>query len=233
MKSKTALLSLLTAMFFITGCVNVNQKGKIEKDGSGAIELHYWTKMKNLKNKQELGGFSFEEGKIKSKYTSSNNDVKDIKVEDKLEDSTKHVNVRIEFDDLNKINSAGGFAKVSPTWKEEKDGTVFEYVIKQDTSAAKTMNAGKYELVYEFEFPDDVLKTNGIKDGRKVKWERSLKDLKEDLVLTAVVKSDGEGSGNKDKKDGKKCGLFGIEMPLIFALGMAGMRFVSRRRKMQ
>lgn len=231
MKNKLLLSIFLLGIFFITGCVNVNQKGKIEKDGSGSINLHYWTKMKNVKNKQELGGFSFDEGKIKSKYSSSNNDVKDIKIEDKLDDSTKHVNVSIEFDDLNKLNSASGFAKVAPTWKEGKEGAEFEYVIKQDTSAAKTMNAGKYELVYEFEFPDEVLKTNGIKDGKKVKWERSLKDLKEDLVLTATVKSDGESAGDKDKKDGKKCGLFGMELPLVFALGMAGMRFFSRRKR--
>jgi len=230
MKNKFLVSLFLLAVFFITGCVNVNQKGKLEKDGSGSINLHYWTKMKNVKNKQELGGFSFDEGKIKSKYSSSNNDVKDIKIEDKLDDSTKHVNVSIEFDDLNKLNSAGGFAKVTPTWKEEKDGAEFVYVIKQDTSAAKTMNASKYELVYEFEFPDEVLKTNGIKDGKKVKWERSLKDLKEDLVLTATIKSDGEGSSSSEK-NGKKCGLFGMEMPLIFALGMAGMRFISWRKK--
>ncbi len=233
MKNKLLVSLFIMAVFFITGCVNVNQKGKLEKDGSGSIDLHYWTKMKNVKSKQELGGFSFDEGKIKSKYSSSNNDVKDVKIEDKLDDSTKHVNVSIEFDDLNKLNSAGGFAKVTPTWKEEKDGMEFVYVIKQDTSAAKTMNASKYELVYEFEFPDEVLKTNGVKDGKKVKWERSLKDLKEDLVLTATVKSDGESAGNKDKKDGKKCGLFGIELPLIFALGMAGMRIVSKRKKEQ
>lgn len=225
------LLSLfIMGVFFVTGCVNVNQKGKLQKDGSGSIDLHYWTKMKNVKNKQELGGFSFDEGKIKSKYSSSNNDVKDVKIEDKLDDSTKHVNVSIEFDDLNKLSSASGFAKVTPTWKEGKEGSEFEYIIKQDTSAAKTMNASKYELVYEFEFPDEVLKTNGIKDGKKVKWERSLKDLKEDLVLTATVKSDGEGTGSSEK-NGKKCGLFGIELPLIFALGMAGIRSVSKRKK--
>lgn len=230
MKKKFSLSVFLLAVFFITGCVNVNQKGKLEKDGSGSIDLHYWTKMKNVKNKQELGGFSFEEGKIKSKYSSSNNDVKDVKIEDKLDDSTKHVNVSIEFDDLNKLNSASGFAKVTPTWKEGKGGAEFEYVIKQDTSAAKTMNASKYELVYEFEFPDEVLKTNGIKDGKKVKWERSLKDLKEDVVLTATVKSDGEGSSSSEK-NGKKCGLFGMEMPLIFALGMAGMKFFFRKKR--
>jgi len=227
---KTFLISLfITSVLFLAGCVNVNQKTKIEKDGSGSINLHYWTKMKNVKNKQELGGFGFEESKVKSKYSSSNNSVKDIKVEEKLDDSTKHVNVTIDFDDLNKLNSATGFQKVTPTWKEGKEGTEFSYILKKDTSAAKNMNSSKYELVYEFEFPDDVLETNGIKDGNKVKWERTLKDLKEDLEFTATIKSDGEGTSSSEK--GKKCGLFGLEMPLIFALGMVGIRFLNRRKK--
>jgi len=228
---KKVILSavLLAAFVFLNGCVNVNQKTKIDSDGSGTINLHYWSKMKNLKNKKELGGFGFEESKVKDKYSSSNNSVKDIKIEDKLDDSTKHVNVTINFDDLNKLNSATGFQKVIPTWKEGKEGTEFSYILKKDTSAAKNMDSHKYELVYEFEFPDDVLETNGIKDGNKVKWERTLKDLKEDLEFTATIKSDGEGTSSSEK--GKKCGLFGLEMPLIFALGMVGMRFMNRRKK--
>lgn len=216
-KSAVPVFLVLFSLVFLGGCVNVNQKAKIAGDGSGSLTLHYWATMKNLKNKKELGGFSFEEDKINKKYSSSNNTVSEVKIEDKLDDSTRHVYVDIEFKDLNSLNSASGYEKITSSWKEGEKGMEFQYVIKQDTSAAKTMNASKYELVYEFEFPGEVLETNGRKDGNSVVWEKSLKDLKEDLVLTATIDSEG---GGETSGDGKKCGLFGMELPLVVGLGM-------------
>ena len=83
------------------------------------------------------------------------------------------------------------------------------------------MGSSDYKLTYTFEFPGEVLQTNGRKDGKSVVWEKTLADLKKDVDMTATVKDEG----------GKKCGLFGIEMPLIFALGMMLITRVNRKKK--
>jgi len=206
--------------FYFTACVNVNQKTTLNSDGSGTIKLEYWAKMNNLKSTTDLGSFSFKEDKAKQNYTSSNSEVTNIKIEDKLDDSTKHVYMDIKFKDLNNLTSAKGFEKTKASWKEGKEGKDFMFTLLQDTSNSKTMGSSDYKLTYTFEFPGEVLKTNGRKDGKSVIWEKTLADLKTDVEMTATVKDEG-----------KKCGLFGIEMPLVFALGMTLLAGINRKRK--
>ena len=211
----TALV--LAFAFYLSGCVNVDQKTKINSDGSGEITIHYWTKMSNVKSSDELGGFAFTEDKAKANYQSDNNEVTSVKIEEDLDDSTKHVTVDMKFKDLNKISGAKGFEKVKATWKEGKEGMDFSYTLMQDTSNAKNMGASDTKLDYEFDFPAEVLETNGRKDGQKVVWNKTLADLKEDVEMTATVKTEKKG-----------CGCLGFELPIIV---FAGMVFMLTRRK--
>ena len=206
--------------FYFTACVNVNQKTTLNSDGSGTIKLEYWAKMTNLKSSTELGSFSFKEETAKKNYTSSNSEVTSFKMEDKLDDSTKHVYMDIKFKDFNNLTSAKGFEKTKSSWKEGKEGKDFMFTLLQDTSNAKTMGSSDYKLTYTFEFPGEVIKTDGRKDGKSVVWEKTLADLKKDVEMTATVKDEG-----------KKCGLFGIEMPLVFALGMTLLEGLKRKKK--
>jgi hypothetical protein len=81
------------------------------------------------------------------------------------------------------------------------------------------MGSSDYKLTYTFEFPGEVLNTNGRKDGKSVVWEKTLADLKTDVEMKATVKDEG-----------KKCGLFGIEMPLVFVLGMTLLAGFKRKK---
>ncbi|MBE2219667.1 MAG: hypothetical protein IAE90_15755 [Ignavibacteria bacterium] len=213
---------LFVFAIYLSGCVNFDQKTAIKQDGSGSMTVHYWTKMSNVKSSTELGSFSFEEAKAKSNYTSSNTDVKNVKVEEKLGDSTKHVTVELSFKNINDISSAKAFEKIKASWKEGKEGMDFTYFVPKDTSNAGNMGSSDIVLNYEFEFPAEVLKTNGRKDGQKIIYEKKLSDLKNDLEMTATVKSEG-----------KKCGLFGMELPLLVLAGMlvtsAGIRRKNRK----
>ncbi|MBZ0204119.1 MAG: hypothetical protein IT281_00030 [Ignavibacteria bacterium] len=211
---------LVLFAFYLAGCVNVEQKTTLKQDGSGTMKVHYWTKMSNVKSSTEVGSFSFDEAKAKTNYTSSNNEVGDVKIEEKLADSTKHVTLDLKFKNINDINSAKGFEKVKASWKEGKDGMDFSYTLAKDTSNAKNMGASDTKLDYEFDFPAEVIRTNGTKDGQKVKWGKTLADLKEDIEMTATVKNEG-----------KKCGLFGMEFPLMALAAMAVMSIRIRRKK--
>ena len=220
--SKAVFISsfIILFVFLLAGCVNVEQKTTLKQDGSGSMKVHYWTKMTNVKSSTELGGFSFDESKAKQNYSSSNTEVTSVKSEEKLDDSTKHVTVELNFKNINEISSAKGFEKVKASWKEGKDGMEFSYTLAKDTANAKNMGASDTKLNYVFEFPSEVLKTNGRKDGQKVTWEKSLADLKEDLEMTASVKNDG-----------KKCGLFGMEFPLLALTGIVFSSILIGRKK--
>ena len=222
MPKKLFVLSalLIAFAFYLAGCVNVEQKTTLKQDGSGSMTVHYWTKMSNVKSSTELGSFSFDEAKAKTNYTSKNSEVKSVKVEDNLEDSTKHVTVDLTFKNINDLSSAKGFEKVTTSWKEGKEGMDFIYTLAKDTSNAKNMGASDTKLDYTFDFPAEVLVTNGRKDGQSVVWEKTLADLKEDIDMTATVKNEG-----------KKCGLFGMEFPLMALAGLAMMSVRIRRKK--
>jgi hypothetical protein len=204
---------------YLAGCVNLDQKTTVNSDGSGSMKIKYWTKSSNVSG-DELAGFGFTEAKVKSNYTSSSTEPSNIKIEkNTTTDSLITVNLELKFKDLNKLSDAKAFSKIKSSWAKGKDGMDFKYTLLQDTSNAKQMGMSDYKLVYEFEFPGEVLATNGKKDGQKVSWNKTVADLKEDVDFTASVKA------------GKKCGLFGLELPVIFLLGMTFIYGLRRRKK--
>jgi|WetSurMetagenome_2_1015567.scaffolds.fasta_scaffold302995_1 hypothetical protein len=212
---------ILTAVFslYLAGCVNIEQKTVLKSDGSGTMSVKYWTKSSNVSG-DELGVFGFTEEKAKSNYTSANTEVSDIKIEkNTTTDSVTTVTLKVKFKDINKLSDAKSFSKVKASWEKGKEGMDFKYTLLQDTSNANTFGASDYKLNYEFEFPGEVLSTNGKKDGQKVSWNKTVADLKEDLDFTSTVKVT------------KKCGLFGIELPVIFILGMVTMVAIKRRKR--
>ncbi len=192
---------------FLFGCVDFEMQTELNKDGSGTMKIHYWTKKSNLTMGTSVGDFSFDENQVKSNYSSGNTEVTELKIEDNDADSTKHVKLTVKFKDFNKISDAKGFAKTKPYWGEGKDDMEFKFIVnKQEQSSGLTSSN---VLKYEFEFPAEVVSTNGVKDGKKVTWDKTLADLKEDLVMTANIKKE------------KKCGLFGFELPIVVLFGLS------------
>ncbi|MGA2669670.1 MAG: hypothetical protein ABSF32_12280 [Ignavibacteria bacterium] len=210
---------LIFSALLISGCVNYEQNTVLKADGSGTMKIHYWSKMSNFSMGTTLGKFDFDEAKAKENYTSANTEVKSVKMEDKLDDSTKHVNVELTFKDINKLPDAKGFVEVKPSWKEGKDGMELKYLLLKDTSAASNMGASDYKVTYTFEMPDEIISTNATKkDGKILTWEYKVSDLGKDIELTAVAK----------KAKGKLCGLFGI----FLTVGVVGFAYsIQRGRK--
>jgi hypothetical protein len=209
---------ILLAAFLISGCVNYDQKTTLNADGSGSMKIHYWSKMSNFSMGTTLGKFDFDEKKAKENYTSGNTDVKTVKMEDKLDDSTKHVNVELSFKDINKLPDAKGFKGVEPSWKEGKDGMELKYILLKDTSASKNMGADDYTVTYTFEMPSEIISTNATKkDGKTLTWEYKVSDLGKDIEMTANVKKEG----------GKTCGIFGA----VIGFGLIGMAYFTQRNR--
>jgi len=224
MKSLIFSFLVILCLVFVNGCVNVDQKTTLKEDGSGSIKLHYWTSMKNLSMGDEIGGFSFSESNIKSNYTAPGVEPSDVKITENTDDSTKHVNLEVGFKDFNKLSDAKGFAKTKQVWAKGKDGTDFKYTLLKDTANASGMGMEEFKLIYEFTLPGEILATNGTKEGTTVKWNKTVADLRDDVVMTATVKGGSE----------KKCGLFGMELPIIVFFGLMfgyTLRNKSKRKK--
>jgi len=222
MKNRFKLMTVLTAFVFalsiyFAGCVNYDQQTTIKEDGSGSMKIHYWTGMSNFSMGTTLGKFEFDEAKAKDKYKSGNTEVTSIKVEEQLDDSTKHVHIEMTFKDINKLSDAKGFDGVNVTWKEVADGMELKYTLLKDSSAAKQMSAADYKVTYEFKMPSEIVSTNGTKDGENVKYSYTLADLGKDNEMTTVVK----------KPKGKMCGIIGM----TFGTMLIGFAYFSQRKR--
>jgi len=209
-------LFVLFLSVLISGCINYEQKTVLNSDGSGTMKIHYWAKSNNIMG-DEISGFGFTEDKAREKFSSSNTQVSDVKIEEKKEDSTKHVYLDLKFKDINKLTDAKGFSKIKASWQKGKEGMEFIYTLLKDT-ANSGFGMKDYKLIYEFEFPNEILSSNGKIEGKKVTWNKTLADLNQDVELKAVVKSE------------KKCGIFGIELPIIILAGLI-IRYRLRYRK--
>jgi hypothetical protein len=219
MNNKYKFLSLLTIILlisvFIAGCVNYDQKTKLNGDGSGTMKIHYWSKMSNFKMGTTVGKFDFDKKNAENNYKSSNTDVKSVNVEEKLDDSTKHVTIELSFKDVNELNRAKGFETVKATWKESADGMELKYILAKDSTVS---NATDNTITYEFEMPSEIVSTNGRKDGQKISWDYKLSDLgKKDIEMIANVK----------KPKGKTCGIFGFSI----AIELVGLAYITQRNK--
>ncbi len=222
MKNRFRITAVFAAFVFamslyLVGCVNYDQKTTLKDDGSGSMKVHYWSSMKNFSMGTTLGKFEFDEAKAKDKYKSGNSDVTSIKLEEKLDDSTKHVYVELTFKDINKLADAKGFEGVKASWKDVTDGKELKYTLLADTSAAKQMSASDYKVTYEFEMPSEIISTNGTKDGQKVKYSYTLGDLGKDIDMTTVVKKSG----------GKMCGIIGMGLATM----LIGFAYYSQRKR--
>jgi len=211
---KQFLIFHISFLIFISGCINLEQTTKINDNGSGTIMLHYWTKNSNLTMGDELGGLSFTEDKVRQNYSSPNTTVISVYIENTDDDSTTHVKLNIQFQDLNRLSEAPGFSKIRPGWSKGNNMMEFSYVIEKDSVNVAGMNDNILE--YKFEFPDEVVSTNGIKDGNSVTWRKPLSDHKENIEMIATVRSKG-----------KVCGIFGFDFLII----LSGLFFVSTGKR--
>lgn len=209
---------VIFTMLLLSGCVNYDQQTTLNYDGSGTMKIHYWSKMSNFSMGTSLGKFDFDEQKAKENFTSANTEVKSVKMEDKLDDSTKHVNLELTFKDLNKLPDAKGFVEVKPSWKEGKDGMELKYVLLKDTSAASNMGASDYTVTYTFNMPGEIISTNAPKkEGNTLTWVYKVSDLGKDIEMTANVK----------KAKGKTCGIFGM----ILGAGLIGLAYYTQKNR--
>ena len=194
MKQFTKFLPILiTALIFsinITGCVNVIQKTVLNPDGSGSMNIKYWTKTSNIAG-DELDIFGFTEEKVKANYSSPNCQVSDVQInKDETSDSLSVVTLNLKFKNINKLSDSKSFSKIQASYGKGENGMEFKYTLLQDTSNANMLGASDYKLVYEFVLPSDIIYTTGKKDGRTVTWKKTLADLKEDVDFMAYLKAE-------------------------------------------
>lgn len=195
MKKLTKPFVLISALIFsianISGCINIIQKVKINEDGSGIMQIRYWIKFGN--NVEDYYGFGFTKDRIKSNYTSHNSEPFDINIENNLsKDNYSVVTLKLKFKDFNYLSTATAFKGINAYFSSGIEGKEFKYIILKDTNVKKDNNEllFKDKILIEFEFPSEVIHTNGEVNGKNnvVIWDCTIADLFEDIEMVAKLK---------------------------------------------
>jgi hypothetical protein len=190
LKSLLSISVLFVTAVFISGCINVIQKVKLNEDGSGTINIRYWTKSSDIIG-DGLSGFGFSDERVKSNYTSSNSEPSDIRIEkNATADSLSVVTLNLMFKDINKLSQASAFKNIKADIVDGNEGKEFKYVLLRDTANSKGLEMNKYILYHEFEFPGEVIYTNGKANASENKtfWKNTIADLINDIEMTATFK---------------------------------------------
>jgi hypothetical protein len=190
--SQTLLFSIILFLTIgLFGCLNYEQKVKLNADGSGSIKIHYWTKESNVASISKL---SFSENEINtSQYAPEV--MKSVKVESNQVDSTKHAHIEFDFKDVNKLDKTKGFKDNEIKFAPSGGMMVYTHIIKKDSNA-NNMGMDAYILKYEVEFSDkpENVDALGKVNGNIVTWEYKYSELgKADIKMTASIKKVGGG----------------------------------------
>ncbi|MBL8005895.1 MAG: hypothetical protein JNJ56_00060 [Ignavibacteria bacterium] len=207
---------------FNTGFITLYQTGTVNNDGSGTINLQYFAGNSFLQSKKFIvGNFPFSEDLARQSFSSSNSNINKVKLDFDIKDSVYYMTVVLDFNDINKLSEAQGFRNVNAGISDSDSGKVFHFTLLKNYPLYEEFS----DLSVILEFENKVLSTNGVLEGNKVTWgNRNVKntDFSNDVTFYALLGKDSDASvndkANKIKKD--SCGLFSIELPLLFLLGV-------------
>lgn len=227
MKSKLLILVIvftLNSNFSFAGDIIINQTATVKNDGSGKIDLTYSAKNTTIKNYM-AGIYPFAPKVAEKRFSSGNTKVESTGFYRTKSDTNIHnMRVVIDFTELGKLNQANAFSDVTASWKKTDNGNEFNWVVMANPKSDVQIS----QYTYKITFDDQVLSSNGQKvEGNTITWFKDKNiDPTKDIVLKAVIKSDG----TSPSKDEKSCGLFGLELPLLI-LGGFVISQRQRRRK--
>jgi len=230
----SAVLLFLISTFSISNVFALDwfQNTKINNDRSGTIRIFYWTNSSDVKGNDSFKGLPFTEEKIRAAFGSDNNKIQTLKVKTNNSD-TASVNLVIAFKDIQKINTAPGFAYSKIVWYKNADSTVFMAQMEKETDYLSTD-----KIIYTFVLPTtEIVKTTGTKTNENtVTYGLNTNNLANgaNFVITFKNSNDVNTSSNDGNKsnDGneKSCGLFGIELPFVLFSGLSYV-LINRKKK--
>lgn len=194
---KPVALFLLTSLIFVSGCFEYEERITLKKDGSGSLEVEYWTLSDLHFDDDSLKLPSDEKDlrkEIEEKYTSDKVKLKDF--DSNKEDKSHHVRFKVVFDNLLDLNEIPQFHENKIQF--ERSGKKFKFCRKimmkdlnmdEDEGPSNLLEHFIVNLVeeglsnikfrFEIETPYDINESNATftpGDNRAV-WKFRLSDV--------------------------------------------------------
>lgn len=176
------------ATLALSGCIDYEQKTRLETDGSGEMKIHYWAK-ESLVDWLGKNRFPFNETDVRTKYGAIPGvTVGSVDVRSNDDDSTRHVTFDLRFADIRALSKQPGFERATFEWKEEGEQTVFTHTVLEDEGSTSE-GLEQFSVTYVYTFPGEIVDHNATEvDGATATWKLRLSDLGSTRTLTATIK---------------------------------------------
>jgi len=182
------LAALTTLLFLLQGCITYEQHTTLEEDGSGSMEIHYFISEKMFMWMKD-GTLAFNEDSVRHQYAADGITVESAHTASQASDSTRHVRVRLAFDDITRLPECRGFEKLTFLWQRE--GDIFRFA--QDIPMANDTDnefLEEYTFTYSYVFPGTIRECNAdTVEGNRAVWVFPLSQLNSDVQMTAIVEA--------------------------------------------
>jgi hypothetical protein len=201
-------IAILMMSFFINGCFEFEERLMIKKDGSGTMDVEYWT-MGDVKIDNDNYNFPEKEADIRkeveTKYTS--NKVKLVDFNVLQQEKSRHVRFKVQFENVENLNELEQFQK--NTVEFHRNGNKIDFrrtvYVNENDSDKEPDNAFEELIVtlvkeglssikfrFEVETPADIDSTNATwtSGARRAIWKYTLADAmsKPEIEMTLVTK---------------------------------------------
>lgn len=174
-------------LLFLSGCLSYEQDTRLSEDGSGSMDIHYWVSENVISWFSGDGMLAFNRDSVYAQYEAEGITVHSVRVENRDSDSTRHVHVSLEFNDITALPACAGFREMKFSWLREGDVYRFMQELPVSSGSDQAM-LERFTFSYRYDFPGDVRSANADSvDGSHAAWIFRLSDLDQGRKLEAVI----------------------------------------------
>ncbi len=183
-------LYIFSLAYFISGCINYEQRAYVYKDGSGKMEIRYWMKATDSASLATLSNLSiFIPDSVKNEFNYSF--LKNFEVISFIDSSDTTISTKMKFDftSIDSLNLIRTFSQYQFSLTDGAgDQKIFSQFIPPLTSGFG-IDSQNYKIKYVYTFHGDIISHNATSVNKKnLIWEYNYSEIGRGKTISVTFK---------------------------------------------
>ncbi len=172
-------LTILILSVFLSGCLNYTQITTIRTDDSGKMFIHYWMNSFTKNDSAFINQLGiFNKDSLKSQFSKSFVDIKNIEIYHDYNDSTIHAQIEFYFTKFDSLNLLRPFKNNELSIKDGPEGTKIFSQFIPPFATGFGFDTKSFRVKYVYYLPGEIIKHNAkSRSNNKLVWEYNLDEI--------------------------------------------------------
>ncbi len=184
------ILSIFLLVYFISGCINYEQKAYVYPDGTGNMEIRYWMKAADSASLASISSLNiFNPDSVKNEFNYSF--LKNFEVISYVDSSDSTINTKIKFD-FNGIDSLNLTRTFSQYQFSLTDGAAGQKIFSQfipPLTSGFGIDSQNFTIKYVYTFHGDIISHNATSViKRNLIWEYNYSEIGRGKTISVTFK---------------------------------------------